>query len=78
MYADSQTSDGRSLLHWGEAGFAVAFNASSSYSAASSGAVYGYDCAVQTATVSPTQVVLPIPNGYNTGGTYPFYVEVSV
>jgi len=78
MYADSQTSDGRSLLHWGASGFAVAFNASSSYSAASSGAVYGYDCAVQTATVSPTQVVLPIPNGYNTGGTYPFYVEVSV
>lgn len=56
----------------------MAFNASSSYSAASSGAVYGYDCAVQTATVSPPQIVLPIPNGYNTGGTYPFYVEVSV
>lgn len=78
MYADSDTSDGRSLLHWGEAGFAVAFNASSSYSAASNGAVYGYDCAVQTATVSPTQFALSIPNGYTTAAPYPFFVEVNL
>ena len=78
LYADSHTSDGRSLLHWGPTGFAVAFNASSSYSASSNGAVYGFDCSVQSATVAPQQIVLPIPNGYNTGGSYPFYVEVSV
>lgn len=78
MYADSETSGGRSLLHWGEAGFAVAFNASGSYSAASSGAVYGYDCAVQTATVSPTQFTLSIPNGYTTAAQYPFFVEVNL
>ncbi len=78
MYADSQTSDGRSLLHWGETGFAVAFNASSSYSASSSGAVYGYDCSVQTATVSPTQFTLSIPNGYTTAAPCPFFVEVNL
>ena len=78
MYSDSDTSYGRSLLHWGESGFAVAFNASGNYSANSVGAVYGYDCSVQTATVSPSQIVLPIPNGYNTGGAYPFYVEVNL
>jgi len=77
MYSDSVTDDGRSLLHWGESGFAVARNSSSRYSASSAGAVYGYDCSVQTATVSPKQYVLPIPNGYNTGAPFPFYVEVS-
>lgn len=78
MYSDSETSGGRSLLHWGEAGFAVAFNASSSYSASSSGAVYGYDCSVQTATVSPTQFTLSIPNGYTSAAAFPFFVEVNL
>ena len=78
LYSDSNTSDGRSLLHWGETGFAVAFNASSNYSASGVGAVYGYDCAAQSATVSPSQIVLPIPNGYNTGGAYPFFVEMNL
>ncbi|TSE28244.1 hypothetical protein Tther_02245 [Tepidimonas thermarum] len=78
MYSDSQTSHGRSLLHWGEAGFAVAFNASSSYSAHGYGAVYGYDCSVQTATVSPTQFTLSIPNGHTTAAPCPFFVEVNL
>jgi hypothetical protein len=78
MYSDSQTSHGRSLLHWGETGFAVAFNASSSYSAAGDGTVYGYDCSVQTATVSPTQFTLSIPNGYTTAAAFPFFVEVNL
>lgn len=77
MYSDSETGNGRSVLHWGQSGFAVAFNASGSYSASSAGAVYGFDCSVQTASVSPAQITLPIPNGYNTGAAYPFYVEVS-
>lgn len=78
MYSDSDTSYGRSLLHWGETGFAVAFNSSSSYSAHGNGAVYGYDCSVQTATVSPTQFTLSIPNGYTSAAPHPFFVEVNL
>jgi len=78
MYSDSDSANGRSMLHWGESGFAVAFNAANNYSAHSSGAVYGYDCAVQTATVSPRQFTLSIPNGYTTAAAYPFFVEVNL
>jgi len=78
MYSDSDSSNGRSVLHWGQSGFAVAYNASNSYSAHGSGQVLGFDCSVQTASVSPAQFTLPIPNGYNTGAAYPFYVEVNV
>ena len=77
MYSDSDTTYGRSLLHWGETGFAVAFNSSGAHSAHNLGIVYGYNCSGQTASTSPTQHILPIPNGFNTGGIHPFYVEVS-
>ncbi|TCS99112.1 hypothetical protein EDC36_103176 [Tepidimonas ignava] len=78
MYSDSETSNGRSLLHWGETGFAVAFHASGNFSAHGNGAAYGYDCSVQTATVSPTQFTLSIPNGYTTAAPHPFFVEVNL
>jgi len=78
MYSDSDSYNGRSVLHWGQSGFAVAYNASYSYSAHGVGQVLGFDCSVQTASVSPAQFTLPIPNGYNTGAAYPFYVEVNV
>lgn len=77
MYSDAETTAGRSLLHWGKSGFAVAFNNSSSYSASANGNVFGYDCSVQTAAVSPTQYTLPIPNSYNSNSPYPFFVELS-
>lgn len=76
MYSDAETNAGRSLLHWGDSGFAVAMNNSSTYSAHSSGNVIGFDCAGQTGAVAPKQTNLPIPNGYNSGGVYCFFVEV--
>lgn len=76
-YSDAESNTGRSLLHWGKSGFAVAFNASGAMSATAAGNVLGYDCSVQDAATSPTQIVLPIPNGNHTTGIYPFYVELS-
>ena len=76
MYSDTESANGRSLLHWRNNGFIVVANAFASYGAVA-GPLSAYDCSVQTSTVSPKAVLISTPDGYNTGAPYPFFVEVT-